>query len=123
VPRDWSQPVALSCRCVDCLALQTFAREPRLREQRFRVRQDRRQHLQGQIAQHGLDMSHFTERSGSPQTLVCRKTRASYRRLCRQHAEDAAAMRALQALGGLELAAESARLEAAAARQPQAAED
>jgi hypothetical protein len=122
VPADWSQPVALSCRCADCLALQTFALDPGLREQRFRVRQDRRQHVQRQIAEHGLDMSHVTERTGSPQTLVCRKNRASYRRRCQQHAEDVAAMRVLQALGGGALDAECARLDAAAARQPQAAE-
>ena len=122
VPPDWTQPVALSCRCEDCLALQTFALDPRLREQRFRVRQDRREHLQRQIEQHGLDIHHVTERSGSPQTLVCRKTRESYRRQCRQHAEDVAAVRALQALGGVALAAECARLAAAAVRVPQAAE-
>ena len=42
MPRDWSQPVALSCHCEDCQALQTFALDPRLREHRFRVRLDRR---------------------------------------------------------------------------------
>ena len=117
-PTDWSQPVTLPCRCEDCRALQSFALDPRLREQRFRVRQDRREHLQRQIAQHELHMSHVTERSGSPQTLVCRKTREAYRRQCRQHADDIAAMRALQALGGAALSAECARLAAAAARQP-----
>ena len=121
-PRDWSQPAALSCLCEDCRALQSFALDPRLREQRFRIRQDRREHLQRQIAQHGLDMSHVTERSGSPQTLVCRKTRESYRRQCRQHAEDIAGMRTLQALGDVALATECARLAAAAAREPQAVE-
>jgi hypothetical protein len=70
-----------------------------------------------------LDMGHVTERTGSPQTLVCRKTRAGYGRQCRQHAEDVAAMRALQALGRSVLEAECARLDAAAARQPKAAED
>jgi len=122
VPQDWSQPVALSCHCEDCRALQTFALDPRLREQRFRVRQDRRQHLQRQIEQHGLDMGHVTERTGSPQTLVCRKTRASYRRQCQRHAEDVATMHTLQAMGEGTLSAECAQLNAAAARQPQAAE-
>ena len=122
-PSDWSQSVALACRCEDCQALQAFALDPRLREQRFRVRLDRRQHLQRQIEQHdGLDMVHVTERSGSPQTLVCRKTRESYRRQCRQHAEDVAAMRALQALGAGALDAECARLAAAVAREPQTVE-
>jgi len=122
VPQDWSQPVALSCHCEDCRALQTFALDPRSRERRFRVRQDRRQHLQRQIEHHGLDMGHVTERTGSPQTLVCRKTRASYRRQCQQHAEDVAAMRALQTMGKGALSAECVQIDAAAARQPQVAE-
>jgi hypothetical protein len=121
-PRDWSQPAALTCPCEDCRALQVFAQHPQLREQRFRVRQDRREHLQRQIAQHGLDMNHVTESTGSPKTLVCRKTRESYRRQCRQHAEDIAAMRALQALAVAAPDADHARLAAAVARQPQAVE-
>lgn len=121
-PLDWRQQVTLSCRCEDCIALQSFALDPRLREQRFRVRQDRRQHLHHQIKQHGLDMSHVTERRGSPQTLVCSKTRESYRRQCRQHADDVAGMRALQTLGNSALASECARLAAAAARKPEASE-
>jgi hypothetical protein len=67
-------------------------------------------------------MSHVTERSGSPQTLVCCKTREHYRHQCRRHAEDVAGMRALHALGDDALAAECARLAAAAAREPQAPE-
>ncbi|HSV45349.1 MAG TPA: 2OG-Fe(II) oxygenase [Ramlibacter sp.] len=123
-PHDWSQPAALACRCEDCRVLETFALDPGLREQRFRVRQDRREHLQRQIAQNGLDMSHVTDRSGSPQTLACSKTRESYRRQCRQHAEDVDGMHALQALA-LALSApdaERARLAAAVERKPQAVE-
>jgi DNA primase len=41
-------------------------------------------------------------------------TRVAYRRQCRQHAEGVAAMRALLALGGAALAAQCARLAAAA---------
>ena len=121
-PGDWSQPVALACRCEDCKALQAFARDPQLREQRFRVRQDRREHLQRQIAQHALDMHHVTDRTGSPQTLVCRKTRENYRRQCRQHGEDVAAMHALHALRVAAPDADCARLAAAVGRQPQAVE-
>ena len=39
-----------------------------------------------------------TERTGSRQTLVCRKTRERYVRQCNRHAEDVDAMRALLAL-------------------------
>jgi hypothetical protein len=35
-----------------------------------------------------MDMTHQTERKGSPQTLVCTKTRRSYLKRCQQHAED-----------------------------------
>ena len=82
----------------------------------------KREHLQRQIAQHGLDMHHVTDRTGSPQTLVCRKTRENYRRQCGQHAEDIAAMRALQALAVAARDADRARLAAAVGRQPQAVE-
>lgn len=121
-PIDWSQPVDLAGHCEDCRALQAFALDPLLRQQRFRVRQDRREHLQRQIARHGLDMGHVTDRSGSPQTLVCRKTRENYRRQCRQHAEDIAAMRILQALTVTAQEVDRARLAAAVERQPQAVE-
>lgn len=122
VPGDWSQPAKLDCRCEDCQALQAFALNPQRWEHRFRVRQDRRTHLESQIAQHRLDMRHATDRSGSPQTLVCRKTRESYHRQCRQHAEDVAAMHALQALRITAPDADLARLAAAVERQPQAVE-
>jgi hypothetical protein len=121
-PRDWSQPVALSCRCDDCRALESFARDPRLREHRFRVRKDRRQHLHHQIGRNGLDMTHVTERMGSPQTLVCRKTRERYQRQCSRHAEDVDAMRALLALGNAAPGEDCARLAAATAREPRAEE-
>ncbi len=121
-PGDWSQPAELACRCEDCQALQAFALNPRLREQRFRVRQARREHLQRQIAQHNLDMHHVTDRSGSPQTLVCCKTRENYQRKCNQHAEDVAAMHALQALRVAAPDVDRARLAAAVERQPQAVE-
>jgi hypothetical protein len=59
------------------------------------VRKDRRQHLHGQIEHRGLDMTHVTERKGSPQTLVCTKTRRTYQRQCRQHKADCTSMNTL----------------------------
>jgi hypothetical protein len=47
-----------------------------------------------------LDMTHVTERTGSPQTLVCSKTRARYERRCRQYSEDLASMAVLRPLIG-----------------------
>jgi hypothetical protein len=42
------------------------------------VRKERRQHLHQIIDRHGCDLTHITDRRGSPQTLVCTKTTASY---------------------------------------------
>lgn len=94
-PSDWRQEVAISCRCEDCRALQKFVRDADVQVGRFRVRQDRRQHLHQQIERHGLDMTHVTERKGSPQTLVCTKTRRTYERQCEQHKADRASMTTL----------------------------
>lgn len=120
-PTDWRQVADLACRCEDCRGLQEFARDPGAQVARFRVRQDRRQHLHAQIAQHGLDMTHVTERKGSPQTLVCTKTRRSYQRQCEGHRADCAAMQTLLAVMRpvpASLAPLAARLAAAQERKP-----
>jgi hypothetical protein len=98
-PKDWRQQARLSCSCADCRELQAFVADPAEQVHRFRVRKDRRQHLHQQIERHGLDMTHATERRGSPQTLVCTKDRRSYQRRCEQYRQDIAAMAALTELG------------------------
>ena len=98
-PTDWRQDVKLSCTCADCRELQTFVLDPVQQTHRFRVRQDRRQHLHGQIERHGLDMTHVTDRKGSPQTLVCTKDRRSYQRRCDQYRKDIAALTDLMEQG------------------------
>jgi 2OG-Fe(II) oxygenase superfamily len=87
-PADWAQPVKLDCRCAECRQLQSFAEDPAQKVYRFRVRKDRRQHLHRTIESYQMDMTHQTERKGSPQNLVCTKTRRSYLKRCQQHAED-----------------------------------
>ena len=99
-PTDWQQEVKLSCACADCRELQKFVLDPVEQTHRFRVRQDRRQHLHQMIERHGLDMTHETERKGSPQTLVCTKDRRSYRRRCKEYCQDIAALEKLAALAG-----------------------
>jgi hypothetical protein len=94
-PSDWKQSVTLSCGCADCIELQRFARASSEQVHRFNVRKDRRQHLHRTIDQHDLDMTHVTERKGSPQTLVCSKTRRGYQRQRDQYQADRAAMAAL----------------------------
>jgi len=97
-PTDWRQNIQLSCSCADCRELQAFVLDPVAQVHRFRVRQDRRQHLHGMIDRHGLDMTHVTERKGSPQTLVCTKDRRSYRRRCDQYRQDIDALATLESL-------------------------
>ena len=84
-PRDWGQEIKLRCQCEDCKELVVFAGDPASQTHRFSVRQSRRALLENVLKSEGLDMSHFTERKGSPQTLICTKTRQSYQRRCEQH--------------------------------------
>ena len=95
-PKDWRQSVKLSCTCADCRELQKFALDPVEQTHRFRVRKDRRQHLHGMIDRNGLDMTHVTERVGSPQTLVCTKDRRSYKRRCDEYRKEIAALAELE---------------------------
>ncbi len=97
-PKDWRQDVKLSCACADCRELRAFTLDPVEQTHRFRVRQDRRQHLHQQIEKHSLDMTHVTDRKGSPQTLVCTKDRRSYKRRCEQYRKDIAALTSLEDL-------------------------
>jgi hypothetical protein len=97
-PRDWRQDARLSCSCKDCRKLRLFGSDPTQQIHRFRVNKERRQHLHRQIDGYGLDMTHVTERMGSPQTLVCIKTRRNYSRQCAEYQLDIAALTALAEL-------------------------
>lgn len=94
-PTDWRQEAQLSCSCADCRELRAFTLDPVEQTHRFRVRKDRRQHLHQLIEKHSLDMTHATDRKGSPQTLVCTKDRRSYQRRCDQYRKDIAALTSL----------------------------
>lgn len=94
-PADWCFDVQLSCRCEDCTELQSFAKSPTEVVHRFRVRKERRGHLHQIIDRHGLDMTHVTERVGSPQTLVCTKDRRTFKARALEYRSELAAMRML----------------------------
>lgn len=87
-PRDWTRDASLSCNCEDCRMLARFLRDPEQRVGRFPLRKDRRQHLHRLIDMHQIDLTHVTERVGSPQTLVCTKTQGSYERRLNQYRTD-----------------------------------
>src|SRR5207302_8884655 len=116
-PKDWRLDVKIACQCDDCRELQAFALDPASQTHRFRVKQERRQHLHNMIDRHRLDMTHVTERAGSPQTLVCKKDRRTFNRRMKRYQDEIAAMLRLVRLapkaGG---AALSERMEVAGKR-------
>jgi len=95
-PKDWAQRVTLTCTCQDCRALQAFATDAATQVTRFSIRKDRRHHVHGTIERHGLDMTHVTDRRGSPQTLVCTKTRRTYERRVEEYRRDVGHLRTLE---------------------------
>jgi hypothetical protein len=99
-PKDWARDAELGCKCQDCQALSRFLRDPVQRVGRFPIRKERRRHLHQQIEAHQCDLTHVTERVGSPQTLVCTKTQASYQRRLKQFEVDRELLAELEALAG-----------------------
>jgi predicted 2-oxoglutarate/Fe(II)-dependent dioxygenase YbiX len=99
-PADWSRAAKLDCKCDDCKELTRFLRDPVEKVHRFPRRKELRQHLHGQIDQHHLDLTHATERTGSPQTLVCTKNSASYERKLAQFNVDMQFLKDLEQLAG-----------------------
>lgn len=114
-PSDWRLPAQLSCTCADCRELQAFAHSPTEHVHRFRVKKERRSHLHRVIDRHRLDMTHVTERVGSPQTLVCSKDRRTFKARMKEYQNEIAAMRRLVKLAPVSAAAAalSNRMEAA----------
>jgi hypothetical protein len=97
-PKDWKREAKLGCTCADCVALSRFLRDPAERVGRFPLNKQRRQHLHRQIDQHHCDVTHVTERKGSPQTLVCTKTQNSYERRRQQFGVDQVVLAELEKL-------------------------
>jgi hypothetical protein len=64
------------------------------------VRKERRQHLHQIIDGNHCDLTHVTTRTGSPHTLVCTKTTASYEKACKIYARDQENLKRLRALEG-----------------------
>ncbi len=114
-PQDWRLHQELSCTCADCTELQAFVRSPAERVHRFRVKKERRGHLHRMIDQNRLDMTHVTERVGSPQTLVCTKDRRTFQARMKEYQSEIAAMGRLMKLAhrSTEAAALAGRMEAA----------
>lgn len=87
-PADYRRAAKLSCNCRDCRALSEFLADPDRREARFPLAKERRRHLHNIIGRDRCDCTHVTEHRGSPHTLVCTKTTASYDAACKIHHRD-----------------------------------
>ena len=87
-PTDYQRADKLSCTCGDCGALRAFLANPAQKQGRFPLAKKRRQHLHQIIDGNSCDLTHVTERRGSPFTLVCTKTTASYGAACKIHERD-----------------------------------
>jgi hypothetical protein len=87
-PTDYRRADKLSCSCSDCGALRAFLANPDQKQGRFPLAKKRRQHLHQIIDRNRCDLTHVTERRGSPFTLVCTKTTASYEAACKIHERD-----------------------------------
>jgi hypothetical protein len=99
-PKDWSMDAKFSCKCDLCNELSAFARDPHQQIHRFRVRQDLRSHIEGQIRNNGLDMACVTEEKGSPKTLICTKDLRTFEANCKTYLEDIKTMSSLVAMQG-----------------------
>lgn len=97
-PADFRRDAAVRCDCADCKELKAFLKDPAERVHRFRMRQDRREHLEQQIERHGCDADCTTDRTGSPQTLVCTKTTASFDARLKKYRDDRAHLTALRSI-------------------------
>jgi len=87
-PTDYRRADKLSCSCGDCGALSAFLANPDQKQGHFPLAKKRRQHLHQIIDGNHCDLTHVTERRGSPFTLVCTKTTASYEAACKIHERD-----------------------------------
>ncbi len=94
-PTDWRIGAEIDCSCGDCRILAAFCRDPETRTLRLPRRKDLRSHLHQVIDRNRLDITHATERKGSPYTLVCTKNHATYERRLDEYASDMKQMHSL----------------------------
>ena len=87
-PADFRRDDKLSCKCADCRELSRFLADPAESVHEFRRAKAARQHLHQVIDGNRCDLTHVTRRTGSPYTLVCTKTTASYEAACDVFARD-----------------------------------
>ena len=87
-PLDWVRGAAIGCKCDDCETLRGFLIDPKVNILKLPMAEKRRIHLQDIIKRNKLDIRHETICKGSPFTLVCTKTNASYEAALKSYDRD-----------------------------------
>ncbi len=87
-PRDFRREANVTCKCADCHELRQFLQNPMEPIHRFRAVQQNRTHLEHMIRGGNCDVKCQTERIGSPHTLVCTKTTASFEARLKKYHEN-----------------------------------
>jgi hypothetical protein len=95
-PNDFRRPAQVSCKCAECTELKRFLADPKESTHRFRVREERRNHLQHIIQNNKCDLSLKTEKTGSPYSLVCTKNTASYQAALKAYHENQGRLKAIR---------------------------
>ncbi len=87
-PADWRRDSKIKCTCKDCNELRGFLNSPAQSTWSFKAAEARRKHIEQSIKSYQCDLTCFTERKGSPHSLICTKNMASYHRRVEQRKND-----------------------------------
>ena len=98
VPTTSARPVKFTCSCKDCAELIRFLKHPTETQHQFKIGLSRRQHLHQQLDSTKADVTHKTEETGSPHTLIITKTNASYENDIKRRQQEQALLASLQCL-------------------------
>ena len=77
---DWSIDLPMDCPCDLCATLGAFLSDPQQQQLDWPIAKAKRMHVHRRIDAHELPVRHTTHRSGSPYTLILRKSQALFER-------------------------------------------
>ena len=95
-PADWRRDNPISCACPDCMAFKLFMDDATQPNWHLKAIEAKRKHVEQTIQKHQSDVSCSTLRVGSPHTLVCTKTQASYLKRVEQRRRDLKVLESLR---------------------------
>lgn len=81
---DWSIELPDGCNCGLCVTLGKFLADPEEQVLEWPIAKQKRMHVHRRLDAHELPVRHETRRSGSPYTLVLKKTKALFEKEARR---------------------------------------